>query len=747
MGQVGSTGEFTQEDIKEIKEVKDTDTMMNLIFRYMVKLIKVSDFMQLSQPDTCQEYVISLAQHMSSQFSHLQIMPYREKKSDVLLFKKYSDLNPASSTSDHPFVEKKKLCTLLSYYYVRIFQIYGALALTLLNDINLSEKTIQASGELQRRINQTPGREKTRVANIKTHGGATRDQINTSLFKCMISYFVDNEQYTAGRGWKTTYDSAERNGARVYFDKIESTITGGVKSDKGQFRIYLPATNDRYFTLDVTTTPIIRTHEDVTLKYTQLKSSDSQKFPLDDFLKPASIIVIGAVYKVEITHKPGSVTTKDTISDYFNGIFSELMPILLSKKKSDKSDTEETTINETDTPDALKFEYMKMGLEGRKTVGHCIARALQLLRTIPSTGATLYKSDICVEKFSFTSRSHLGKTTPAPKTGLTRGIPIYGESLAEKGDAGSKGFRSLVQLFYDTILIGSPQIVMGDTSFIEYKDFMKKMAGLFWDAVPSATENMTMDRGIAEIKNNRDKMMCEDELKSPQKEISISSKTAQEVSTVVRELYRIQVNHAMECGKIFKSLFDIDYDSKNNPITISLSKKLLTDGFEEIDKINAHARRVLIKYYTTCEHTYLQGVDIIMEPIRHIKRTSDAHQAATLAAQQAKRINPTAPFRRSLSNQSVPATAATRATATAATATAATAKAGPLFTFGPHPPATQATQAPRPAPRPTQATQAPTQAPTQASRPAPRPMQGLTRQRSAPTGYFGGTRKNHVNRQ
>lgn len=633
MGQVGSTGEFTQEGIKEIKDVKETDVMMNLIFRYMLKHMDMNDFFKLSQPDTCQDYVVSLAQHMSTQFSRLQILPYKENKSDVLLFTKYIDLDPSKKSTTHSEGERKSLCLLLSYYYVRIFQIYGALAITLLNDISSSEGTLKASKDDPRLVNKTPGYSKTRVANIQqfggVQGGATKEEINFSMFECMVSYFAENEPYSSSRGWKTKFQNGKSNGARVYFDKTGESETKGIKSDKGRFIIYLPATNDRYFTLEVIATRISSKRNDIILKYVTLKSSDAKTFPIPDSLKTdVSIIHEGdpASYKVKST-KTKNTTDTTGISSYFTDVFDTLIEDLLKKKSqtSEESSTDEKYDKDKDP--ALIVSSIKPGLEGRKTVGHCIARALQLLRTIPSTvrgGPPSYESDICMEKFSFTSRSYTGSITPS-KDRLTRGIPKYGGPIAyaSKSDAGTKGFSSLVQLFYDTIRVGSPQIIMSDQAFTEYTNFMKTMAHLFKDTAPSTTKNMAITSGLADIKNKRDKGMCA-ELNLDEKTLPIDPTRVNinAVSAVVKELYQIQVKHAKKCGDIFKLLFDIAYDEKNNPLTISLSKNVLQGGFEEINRINGLARKVLIDYYSDCEYKYVQGVDLIVEPIRQSRKAA-----------------------------------------------------------------------------------------------------------------------------
>jgi len=623
MGQAGSVEQLTQEGIRDIKDVKDTDAMMNVIFRYMIRQINVNDFMKLSEPETCKEYVISLAQHLSSQFSRLQIMPYREKKSDVLLFKKYSELDPSKKSDAHPEIEKKSLCLLLSYYYVRIFQIYGALAITLLNDISSSQTALSSSlmPTPDRRVNQTPGYEPTTVAHIKTWGGAQKEDIRASLFSFMNSYLVEQEPYSATKGWRTIYDVTKPNGGRVFFDKVATSTSGGVPSDIGRLIIYPPATNDRYLLLELTASLIKGTNEDVSLTYKSLKSSDGKSIDLPDSLKVKVSLrrTIGSAspFMVHVEEGKNSVTTMD-LAHYFQGVFQELIANMKGKSTAVEADV---SISEKGVPEPLKIGTIKKALEERRTAGHCIARALQLLRTVPSAipgGPLSYESDMCMEKFSFTARKHTGEvTTPATNPG-TRGIPTYGESLLKEVSAGSRGFHSLVQLFYDTIRIGSPQIIMGDQSFTEYQAFMKTMADLYRDDLPSATPQTSMSAGLAMVRNIRDNEMCKTEGLEKGKPVRIDPTVVnvQAVSEVVRELYAIQVKHAKRCGEIYKDLFYITYDEKKNPLTISLSKNLLQGGFEELHRINDRARNVLIDYYSMCEQKYVKGVHLIVEPMR-----------------------------------------------------------------------------------------------------------------------------------
>ena len=695
MGQAGSTSELTQEGIKQIKDVKEADVMMNLIFRYMLKQINVNDFMKLSQPDTCREYVISLAEHMSSQFSHLQITPYREKHSDILLFTKYSELDPSKKSGTHSEEEKKSLCLLLSYYYTRIFQIYGALAITLLNDISSSQTITQSSMGLDRPLNRTRGSTLVSASSLVggTRGGADMTEIQESSFVFLSSYFLhkDNKDtYQIKRGWQTKYDERNMNGARVYFDKIETiTSSTGEVTSVGRFIIYPPATRDRYLILEVSAKWIKGTNYDISLTYKSLKTSDSPPSTLflPDSLKSPIIIERKkedvSSYQVKVQRKNGIATMG--VPSYLDGVFQELIDTSLSKGRSAPSETsDEAPLNEEGISNPLKIGIIKTALEQRRTVGHCIARAIQLLRTIPSTipkGTSSYESNICMEKFTFTARTSKGTISTSPNPRLL-GIPERGVSLLKENSVGSKGFHPLVQLFYDTIHIGSPQIIMGDTAFTEYKAFMGKMADLYWDDVPQATPGMTMTMGLAEISNKRDEAMCTTGLKKKEAVIKIDPAVVNvnEVSKVVRELYTIQVNHAKKCGEIFKLLFNITYDEKRNPLMISLNKTLLQGGFKELRRINGLARKVLIDYYSMCEQKYVQGVNLIVKPMRAATPVPTPVPAPALQRSVSDRTRPATASGPLLSNPFSSAPAPAPAPAPASASAPAVATSRPLVT-------------------------------------------------------------------
>ena len=118
---------------------KDSTILINKIFEYMMQKISVSDLMALSNPAQCQKYVIFKANALHNYFHELNIIPVKDKK-DIIAFRKIEELTKPPDSADK--IESQRLCLSIAYFYTRIFQIYGALALTLIDDM----KTATESG-------------------------------------------------------------------------------------------------------------------------------------------------------------------------------------------------------------------------------------------------------------------------------------------------------------------------------------------------------------------------------------------------------------------------------------------------------------------------------------------------------------------------------------------------------------------------------------------------------------------------
>ena len=119
---------LTRQKVFEL--TRDTRGLMDVLLEYMLKEITVRDFLALSNPAECKKYVIFMANNLYKHFYELQIVPIKDKKG-VIAFRPVKELtNPPEDTEN----ERQSLCLTLAYFYTRIFQIYGALALTVIDD-------------------------------------------------------------------------------------------------------------------------------------------------------------------------------------------------------------------------------------------------------------------------------------------------------------------------------------------------------------------------------------------------------------------------------------------------------------------------------------------------------------------------------------------------------------------------------------------------------------------------------------
>ena len=152
---------LTRQKVFEL--TRDTRGLMSVLLEYMLKEVTVRDFMALSNPTECRKYVIFMANALHKSFYELQIVPTRDKRG-VIAFRPIKELiQPAGEESDR---ERQSLCLTLAYFYTRIFQIYGALALTLIDDASVISESGLTSfyGEASKTGLMAPGTQLTLLA-------------------------------------------------------------------------------------------------------------------------------------------------------------------------------------------------------------------------------------------------------------------------------------------------------------------------------------------------------------------------------------------------------------------------------------------------------------------------------------------------------------------------------------------------------------------------------------------------------
>ena len=657
-------------------KTKGTRRMVDDIFTYMMHHIKVNDFMTLSNPDSCKKYTLFMANNLSMFFSKLSVIP-ELGKDGVLAFRSIEDLEEPKGPAKQ---EKESLCLLLAYFYTRIFQIYGAMALTLLDDINYTVEKSTLMGARPSTENKTdrsvatPGQPYTYVEPRKAeklheeqYGGG---QIGGWIARLGYFDFLNRKllvdkpppqqtQYqpyglygpypqplptreTNQYGYTVDYvlkGDIDKNKYKYMYFKPDPADIGGrdvvsTGSQKGTFtwvdtqkKIFEISVSMRkgkddkeaVFSVDSIRFRRARETTDTVIKKEEIKDTLSRdKLPVTITISSEEGFPPISEDKVPSTSNY-QTTDYTSINAYFKALFEALIPYVTKQYSSGDSVAGHSKI------DAMNIRRFYENYTTRKPLGHCIARALQLLNTDPSGGdekGKQFVSSICKTSF-FVPK---GKTES-----IRKGVPTPDKSITD--ESGSPGIASLAILFYDTVQHATPRLFMSNPSFEQYKVFMKRMAGLFMGKEASAELHIDqMTRAGIHAKTaeqERERIALTTDRKSEVKDlrtfgssdtkkgicspaqkdnvIPLDTDTKNNVHAVVRQLFQRQWNHAAKCEGILKQMFTMKRE-ENLPVQIKISDALLKGGVAALNKLNAQVRQILIEYYSDCESMYLVGV-------------------------------------------------------------------------------------------------------------------------------------------
>ena len=474
-------------------------------------------------------------------------------------------------------VQQQSLCLMIAYYYTRIFQIYGALALTLLDDVNDFSETQKHTQRTAPGFNMSGG--KVPPDELGAFGFLS-EYLTENILKSNYKVNFKHPDHDV-KIFFTTTESESYDRFRYMYDR-RSSITTGI------FEIYLKHKSPIATFTFKEISPNKYRYEFGNVSY-EIRDKKEKKYK--EFTKFFGTNIIKVKDdKVSYVIKEHEHTDED-VKQFFDTLFTAIIPEIVSLYNGNE--------------DSTVPEKVKKGLDIKKIIdkikpgknrprGHCIARALQLLNTTGNLLVSGNKTSICAT-FDSVSKSDSG-------------LPKRGESLSS-----SPGLDALANLFYDTIQSQQLKIGVepenGTITLDRYIDFMKKMAQQYdLEKYQQIQKDDTTNYKISNLKYTRDNKYCKKDT-----EIRIDQNVAISVNENVKELFNIQYQHAIECGKIFNMLFKIKRDTSNRITNISLSDKIYKIGFPEIQNINNHARTVLVNYYTSCENEYIKGSKKIFE--------------------------------------------------------------------------------------------------------------------------------------
>jgi hypothetical protein len=598
MGSALSTSRgITREQL--LKSTADSRDFTNKLFNIMLSKITPEDLMKLSKSQMCSSYVFMMADSIGKLFEDLRIRPKKDRDSGVVFFQKVDTLRASTG-------ESRQLCLIISYYYVRIFQIFGALAMTVLDDPSAGA----VLGVLQYRpqgapaVPRAPGARGAMLGghrNEMQQGGADeRYFVQGSImakFKPIRHLLGDREQLLIGR-----------EAARNAFQFVESPELALIP-DRSDGNLYLNIGNDTFITAKMDMGTMGRRSEG-TIQLPVILSNIKYK---DSSMDATQLTKINAYLKAKIGNVSIKFISLDQISWVKDdvGLTETLVYNLQRAYKNVQKYIENPELyqaqvdvygravarlpgapgagSDVGVPRVLYNQYIIQtlkGIAGSKTTSFCVARALQLLdaNSLYQPRPTEGISGVCMARFDA-----LPISVPEAKKPISQ-VP---------------GLKALDQLYYVNPHLGPKDETLFD-KVEDYAAFLTTMTGLFGtQGVKTSTSIDTILAKDPNCPGNAAKHYLR--IQDPEK--------IKKIMVIIQQLFNKQLEHTKKVIHFFKNtMFIIKNRSPEGAIGkyIELHPNLLRGGLEDVAKLSRAARQILVDYYKGCEDLYQKGVQEVL---------------------------------------------------------------------------------------------------------------------------------------
>jgi len=574
MGAFGSKEKTMPTREEMLRVTDDGKYFIEHAFFFMSSQMNMKDFLLMVQPARCSEMIFLTAKALETSFQKYKIAPSRGKDG-FIYFQKIDDFKGrcrGQMTESSTY----SVCVTIAMFYVRIFQIYGALSLTILDVDPLYYQQLGGAYVASQHgaFLQDGGAEQHGAYSAEQKGGKLRADdvlsVDFEILRNYVSITSDQNYY---------------------------------KFDGTQYPIYLnrnidPLSDSRAaVTLELPRRAGQRKAPSIEFNLKIEKGPNTYVFLLSDFkglerdinLLPAEIgrsirftkgQGIGSGYTWHGLSIPNALERKVLdivknlgISDYKDGARDADRG---EGARDRELDRQRYLAGEKGVKEPLQTAALWSIFTDRKyTKSHCVARAIQLVSSAAlekSVPPQVYSS-ICNEKFLSGSGS----------------LPGAGQSILKE-----KGIFVLHQLFYDTLNQITP--IVGDQTRSKYENLRKVMALVFLN---------NPETPINQIADKTSGTYCKDSKKG--RTILVRDKELiTDLRNQARDMLLLQISHTAQVVNLLKELFILE---KGKPVT--LNPKLVEGGLPAVNAVADKARVLLVNYYGSCESKYQAGVQMI----------------------------------------------------------------------------------------------------------------------------------------
>jgi len=571
----------------DLSKTTDAKRITQEIFRFMITQMNFEEYLGLANPDQCKKYVILISDSLQKYFFKIKVTPEKDKNG-FIYFRKLDDVRGATPQS-------AQYCMVMALYFVRIFQIYGALALSIL-DTDTSVYDIAYGGGLDSLAEEEETEEDVTLP-VQTGGvlppipeePLRATDTFTGVYETLSPFLSrirgDHSSYKfTGHYILMSMQPKIYNGKQQYILQFifERGGTFGIPSKQGQILCYMRMEASEkslhIYLSGITISEEKKRNIEVEESHIRIPRK-SAMFPGVGIGEYGNIAEILKNRFLEILKEGSKLREKDTNDEYEPARDRDRDYRFGERKAGERLESLDRKIEEEFSTFKL-LDRLKR-IDSQPIKAHCIARAIQLVsgRGLQKEFPTTVISNICDSKF-YSSKDKRYQES----------LPIMDEKIT-----GSRGLFTLWQLFFDRILPDlSPE--MSPASQEKYRKSTAYLSKAFQNEAPqSRIPDIRSKTGSAYCSGKRDK------------QILVKNKEAiQALRAVTSKMLEIQLIHTGNVMKILQKMFLI---LPSKPIV--LHPNVLNGGLPYVNQLADEARSILVAYYANCEAMYAKGVAVI----------------------------------------------------------------------------------------------------------------------------------------
>jgi hypothetical protein len=614
-----------------IRTAKTSAELSDKILTALFSVTDYTDLLSLTKVDDCSRYVWVTAQAFDTLFERLQVQPVLGQAQEVR-FVTTKKVVPAPGTA--AAAERNKLCINVAYVYIRIFQIYAALALTVMeaNPTRLrismgvpgaSSAAARPKGQFLMGDGSAP-----RQRGGASPSGAALERIG--IFKFIKEFLRQNnteiiEFVADGKtALGTKHDRSFYFNSKEVQSTADTSIVPAKWSMKGRrdidITVSIRATEPNVYQLSINGTDVETYIYSQSLVRTEVVQSNYPNDPealLDSIQSVIGVeIVPGAARQAALGSTGygsyGTTGSYGTSGSYgtaatapfgaaatapFGAAAAASAPFGVATAAPRATASSGTNLFQGYANVRKVFTDYRPTTEGRPTAtagffpkAYCVARAMTLLTPLFDSERTNknqpFYTQICRRTLDFEDPRY----PLMPRTGTTPKANIY--------------LKSLVALYYDDYTVTGGQVVgtQSETGRSELRSASALLAKLY--RVPPSTTGENFIESGSQFRGTSicgaTAMQTSTSLIHRIKEDNIRRKIQTEI---IQPMLVLQDQHAARVNSLLKEMIQLKPDGG-----FKFSAAIVNGGRQAVNDFGRRARAMLLDYYLKSEAFYIKGV-------------------------------------------------------------------------------------------------------------------------------------------